>query len=1180
MRLKQIKLIGFKSFVEPTILPLNAQLIGIVGPNGCGKSNVIDAIRWVLGENSTKDLRGESIVDVIFNGSSLRKPIGRASIELLFDNADGHLNREYANFSEVSIRREIDRDKQSDYYLNDKKCRKRDITDLFTGTGILQNGYAIISQGTVSKIIESRPEDLRTFIEEAADISIYKKRRHETELRMGHTQENLSRLQDILQEQARLVEKLEKQCMVAQKYQKYQNQKKDIETKLLSIKSYNFQKDLDYYDNKIKELSAELQEHSVKKSDIDLCLEQQKKNFSSKLNECSELKEQFYNLDNRIVKIEQSLKYKKEQADKYQEELKLIHLELTTILKQQDKDQLNKQEVLANLATIEESYVELQSKKSYAEKIYSDNRDKMQDLQNLLANAKLKLQSSQNKCEKIRISIEQTKNLAKELYSRIEKLNQENLSYGYSGLQKELLLLEEKLKTEETLLHTKHQELLIVNDSAQEKKRSIKILLNNKNDLQSNIHKIQGQISSIEILQKSSFELSTNKLNWLRDNNISGIELFFDKLFIEDGWELAVGVILNQFIDAWIAPKNINNFSTEAWQSVTDFKLALIENTLSKIEYNQSSNPHGFVSITDKVKSDLCLMELFANIYVAEDLFFAIENRNKLMSQEFFVTKKGAMVGSNWLIIDQADNKQKTFLRKKELKELSANLEDLNFKILALNDLIDVSEKELANIERNHTEIIESNKEQANIIRSLSSEFSGKKSKLEGIKIRTEKIVLELEECQQKLGELSNKEKILTEDLAKENMQMSVLVEQENTLEQEKQALQQNLEHLKEKSKYLNEQFHDASLKKQQFIVKQQSLDEAENRLTNQISKLKQKQYNLEIEIEKNNSLIDPLQKELCYLLDNKEVQRKRLTEEETLLNSIEDQKNELEDCNNNLIGTAEQCRSTLESFKLEQKSIATRLEDLFILAKENNITLLNLNVELNDGNNISGSKNLDITLFQENLDLIIKKINKLGAVNLSAIEELSTEKERKSSLELQIADLTNALETLKDAIVKIDLQTKQKFKTTFEQINDNFKELFPKLFGGGEAYLELNEKDVLSAGLSVFARPPGKKNSSIYLLSGGEKALTAVALIFAIFQLNPAPFCILDEVDAPLDDANVIRFGELLISMSYKVQFIFITHNKITMKAANQLIGVTMKEPGVSRLVSVNVEEALAMVN
>jgi chromosome segregation protein len=1170
MRLKQIKLIGFKSFVDPTVLHLNSQIIGIVGPNGCGKSNIIDAVRWVLGESSAKDLRGESMLDVIFNGSSMRKPIGRAAIELLFDNLEGKLNREYANFSEVAIRREIDRERQSEYFLNNKRCRKRDITDLFAGTGLLHNGYAIVGQGTVGKIIESKPEELRSYIEEAADISIYKKRKHETQLRMNHTEENLSRLQDLVSEQARLLEKLEKQSIVAEKYQNYQADKQQIEIQLLKVKVYQFKQDLALYNQKITEYALQLEQKNTDKTSIIAKLEQQKITYSEQTEEFNNIKEKYYDLSNNIARLEQTLQHKKEQQIKYKENLQLIDEELATITKQYEQDQQLQTTVAAELLAIEGSYTELKNKKDGTENSYLASQANLQDFQHNLQEMQLNLQKLQSNSDKTKLAIEQLEDLSKELCGRVDRLNQEHGSYNQDELLTEILLIEKDLRQQEELHADNHQELENITTVIKQKKLAIKDLAEQKSNLQSDIHKLQGSIGYLESLQRSVLTVNSGKQQWLTKQHIDS-ELFFDQLTIEDGWEVAVAVVLQQYLDAILLPGKIHDINLNALQTIKEFRLAVIE---SESVANKHNTTAGLVAISSKIQNNCSIINLLANIYAVEDLAIALQQRNKLLAHECFITKQGELVGHNWLIIDKVDPKQNILARKKELEDLQQTIDNLTTDLTTVNQKIELAEQELAAIEEKQVGILNNNQQQESTIRNMVAELSAKKSHLAGIKSRTEKILTEIKEYQAKITDLSAKEQKLRANLSEQIEEISTLSANEQQLLQQKSGVQENFDSLMAVNKAASKEFHEISLQRQQLITKNQGLTAATERLSNQIKNLQDRQAKLQVEVASNSSPLKPIELELELLLDDKSKQEDKMRAADLSLQDSEDNIKSLEQQQNDLMHEIESVRTELENFKLQQNAVATKIEAIkeTVAADQQEIFTADLSVEL--------ESEVNIEEWQKKLDSIVKKIDRLGSVNLAAIEEFTLEQERKNYLDLQIEDLTTALNSLQDAIAKIELETRKKFKATFEQINHNLQQLFPKLFGGGGAYLELNTGDWLTSGVSIFAQPPGKKNSSIYLLSGGEKALTATALIFAIFQLNPSPFCILDEVDAPLDDANVIRLGELLVDMSEKIQFLLITHNKATMKIVNQLTGVTMKEPGVSRLVSVNVDEAVAMLD
>lgn len=1213
MHLKKVKLAGFKSFVDPTVLNLEHNLIGIVGPNGCGKSNIIDAIRWVLGESSAKDLRGGSMLDVIFNGSNTRKAIGIASVELLFDNVENNLSKEYANFTEISIRREVDRERQSEYYLNNKKCRKRDITDLFAGTGLSQNGYAIIGQGTVSNIIEAKPEDLRNFIEEAADISIYKKRKHDTELRIAHTEENLTRVKDIILEQVRLLEKLEKQSLTAQKYLEYQKHKQEIEIKLLTVKAYKFNQELLHYADQINKISLKLEEKSAEKTNINSILEQQISNHHEKSDYFNRYTEKYYNLNTNIAKLEQTIKYKKEQQTKLHQDLALINKELEHLNQQYLKDQKLKLEIVENLDLVEKKYSIIIESSQNAEKKYSIAQANLETIQKQYNDITLQLQTTQSAIDQYKISLEQIENLSKELCYRLEKLHNENQNYSQDSLLHEISMLETKLNIEEHHAQIQYQELSGIKDKIQGHKFKIKNLSDNKNDIQSNLHKLEGTIGSLETLQQAALELNSSKLAWLNKHNLNHTPLFFNQLNIEDGWEIAVTEVLKQYLDAILLENNtIQQISLENWESIDNFKLTIVEPTLftptnfapqeiiydnkfidNKKEDNNTNNEDIIfnsiklhidkttnlnsnfkISINSKIQNN-CLQNLFHHIYIVNNLSEGIINRHQLSENEFFVTKNGELIGPNWLIIDKSDHKQKILLRKKELENLEKRLEITKNELITINLNLNSEENFLIDAEKKQAEIIHHHKQQEHVIREIIYDLSSKKSKLSETQNRINKITEETKEYNNKLNELAIKEQRLRANLSEEINKISNLSIKEQELAKKKCSLKETIEPLFIANKSFSKEFHDISLKRQELITTNDSIETATVRLTKQIKTLEEKRFNLQSELNDNTCPLQPLELELNNLLNNKILFEKDLQLTKHQLEEVEFKISELENSIQNLDETIEKMRTNLEQLKIEKQSIYIRLNDTIENAKNNHS--INLEENIKDISNLEDHQH---DIWQEKLELLNKNINKLGMVNLAAIEEFTLESERKNYLDLQLQDLTNALETLRNAIAKIDLETRKKFKLTFDEINTNFQTLFPILFGGGGAYLELDTNDLLSTGVNVFAHPPGKKNSSIYLLSGGEKALTAVALIFSIFQLNPSPFCILDEVDAPLDEANVIRYGDLLVSMSNKVQFIFITHNKTTMKIANQLIGVTMKEPGVSRLVSVNIDEAVALID
>ena len=899
MRLSKIKLSGFKTFVEPTTLTLPSNLVGIVGPNGCGKSNVIDAVRWVLGESSAKYLRGESMSDVIFNGSASRKPVSNASIELFFDNSEKKIVGEFAQYNEISTRRVITRDGQSEYYLNGTKCRRKDITNLFLGTGLGPRSYAIVQQAMISSLIEAKPDEMRVFLEEASGISKYKQKRKETESRIKNTRENLNRLNDLKEEIDKQIKRLKKQARDAEKYKELKNREKDIEGEIIYCKI----------------------------SDIDKKLEQND----------SESKSYRDTYDDRLTKL------RKIEADI--EELRIKNNEVNESFNLKQKDHF---EIQANIARIEQSI-------EYEKELESQKSINAQEIKKELDRIKVEYSEDQIELERINTELE-SKN----------KSNQANKN-NFSQLENELKTTSDNL---------------IIEDEQNENFRA------ELNEL------------------KTTFESESVRINLL------------EKQSTEQNRQKQIIINVHQLKDSFIALKS----SLE--ESITDFG-----NETSKTINNQ---------------------------------------------------------------IDQLE---------KKINQLSSEYEDTELKIAE-------NEKQL----------------------SKSKEIHGQ------TKLLIDELTKKKNESDQKKVNLANLRNTQTQKLAN-----------------------------------IREKVQDDELKTESLKTSQQGLQTAITRLEAQMTQLKSRSLELTAKENPQRSINDDQKQELESLLNmslksekSLEVERKKQEEMQSHLRNQEVDRT-------NLNASVNQAREDLERFKLKQKEYEVRKESL-------NEQLISMNLDYKSIDQKSSSKNMTFDSLSSELEKILRGIDRLGAINLAAEAEFKEESKRMEKLDEQFEDLNRALETLTSAIKQIDDESKSRFSETFEKVNEGLSKHFPRLFDGGKAYLELEDNDALNGGVFVMARPPGKRNSNIHLLSGGEKALTAVALLFSIFELNPAPFCLLDEVDAPLDDTNVARFCEIVKEMSSNVQFVVITHNKTTMELTKQLIGVTMSEPGVSRLVSVDLDEAIEL--
>ncbi|MBI73901.1 MAG: hypothetical protein CMD86_03920 [Gammaproteobacteria bacterium] len=899
MRLSKIKLSGFKTFVEPTTLTLPSNLVGIVGPNGCGKSNVIDAVRWVLGESSAKYLRGESMSDVIFNGSASRKPVSNASIELFFDNSEKKIVGEFAQYNEISTRRVITRDGQSEYYLNGTKCRRKDITNLFLGTGLGPRSYAIVQQAMISSLIEAKPDEMRVFLEEASGISKYKQKRKETESRIKNTRENLNRLNDLKEEIDKQIMRLKKQARDAEKYKELKNREKDIEGEIIYCKI----------------------------SDIDKKLEQND----------SESKSYRDTYDDRLTKL------RKVEADI--EELRIKNNEVNESFNFKQKDHF---EIQANIARIEQSI-------EYEKELESQKSINAQEIKKELDRIKVEYSEDQIELERINAELDSKNNS-----NQANKIN-------LSQLENELKTTSDSLITEDELNERLRTEL---------------------NEL------------------KTTFESESVRINLL------------DKQSTEQNRQKQIIINVHQLKDSFMALKS----SLE--ESIADF---------------------------------------------------GKETSQKISNQ-----------------INRLEDK---------INQLSSEYEDTELKIA------------------------------------------------------------ENEEQLSKSKEITAQTKLLIDELT----------EKKNQSDQKKVNLANLRNTHSQKLTNLRERVQDAELKTESLKTSQQGLQTAITRLEAQMTQLKSRSLELTAKENPQTSINDDQKLELESLLNmslesekSLEIERKKQEEMQSHLRNQEVDRT-------NLNASVNQAREDVEKYKLKQKEYEVRKESL-------NEQLISMGLDYASIDEKSSSKDMTLDSLSLELEKILRGIDRLGAINLAAEAEFKEESKRMEKLDEQFEDLNRALETLTSAIKQIDDESKSRFTETFEKVNEGLSKHFPRLFDGGKAYLELEDNDALNGGVFVMARPPGKRNSNIHLLSGGEKALTAVALLFSIFELNPAPFCLLDEVDAPLDDTNVARFCEIVKEMSSNVQFVVITHNKTTMELTKQLIGVTMSEPGVSRLVSVDLDEAIEL--
>lgn len=1166
MELKQIKLAGFKSFVDPTVLDLRSHLVAVVGPNGCGKSNVIDAVRWVMGESSAKTLRGESITDVIFNGSNSRKPIGQASIELIFDNSDGTIGGEYAAYAEISVRREVNRDAVSNYYLNGTRCRRKDIKDVFLGTGLGARSYSIIEQGMISRVIESKPEDLRNFVEEAAGISVYKQRRHDTELRMRHTTENLARLEDLREEQVKLLERLKRQSESAQKYKTFNSEKDLLESQLLAVRWQNYDEKLAAHSEEIRTLSVHLEEKLALRTGITSELERVRLQHEEKSDVHEDAQGKFYELGAAVARTEQSLQHHRERKLQLEGDIEQIKQSIADSVAQKDADNEQLFVCEEQLAEILPNYEEAVAAAEQADELYQDARFNLDACNEAWETVQRQAQEPQQEAEVQKARIEQLDKQTRDLQTRIDRLQQESATLDVANIEATVIELGEQLALLETNTSSLKAEIGNIQNQISQQRSDSQQQQDQLDKVRGVIQQRKGREAALQALQQAALGKDDRiKQDWLAKYNLVDAARLAESLNVDPGWERAVEIVLTDYLEAVCVDNQISDV-VAAVNALSNANITILDTTVSAY---QTGTTYG--SLADKVTTKLPIHELLQNILVADQLADALVLRPKLLPQQSIVTKDGIWLGRSWLrVVREQDNKRGMLQREQELHALKLELEEQVAIGASLEDSIAKAGDKLHDLEQALTTKQQTEAASSAQLREISNRHSAAQQKLEHTRQRLQRITIEIEDHKQQLSGNSEDSVIARHKLEEAIESMADLsIKREQTMMQREQAVSKE-KAAKQKARELQDNMHELEISKQTLATQLQGLQHTISRVDQQLSELHKRHQQLQQSLQAD---IDPgvqFESELEGLLDRRvvaesalQVARSELEVFATQMKTQELQRTELEK-------DAQGIKDILDKCRLERQTLEVRKETINEQLAIHNIDVQLILKQLPD--------EADETVWAERIDTLQKKITNLGAINLAAVEEFEAETQRQQYLELQYADLREALTTLENAIKKIDKETRTKFQETFETINNNFSVLFPKVFGGGRAYLEVVGEDLLNAGVTVMAQPPGKKNATIHLLSGGEKALTAVALVFAIFQINPAPFCMLDEVDAPLDESNVVRFGNLIKEMSDKVQFIIITHNKTTMEIANQLIGVTMKEPGVSRLVSVDINEAVEM--
>jgi len=1168
VRLKQINLAGFKSFVDPTHIPVPGQLVGIVGPNGCGKSNVIDAVRWVLGETSARHLRGETMQDVLFNGSGQRQAVNRASVELVFDNSLGKAGGQWASYAEISVRRVLNRDADSSYYINNVHVRRRDVADIFLGTGLGSRAYAIVEQGMISRVIEAKPEELRVFLEEAAGVSKYRDRRRETELRLRDTRENLLRVEDIRQELDKQLEHLQAQADVARRYHELQGQLRNTQNLLWLLRRQEAAAQRARHAREIERIALELEAETTRLREIENRLEALRAQHYRASDEVQSAQGAFYESNAETARIEQEIAHQRENRHRVEREIAELETQI-----EEDRGQISAAqaelatwrgslgEATERLAAMEDVVQVEADKLPVAEETFRATRNRHDELQRALALAQQRLEVEQTK----RVHAVQ---LLEQLGQRAQRLRDERDALEPADAERLARLRDESSSVEKTLRAAR--ETLMAQEA--ELPRAEQATRDADAALETGVQRMSGLEARLHALAQLQERLAhgADTEGWLGTHGLDQAPRLWQGIRIEAGWEDALEAVLRERLNA-IALEHLGQ--TETWFAepppgkVAVFALSTAGPGPAQAWSGYEPLNH-YVSCSDP-RTEAAISEWLHQVYIVPSAGAGLSARAALPAGAMLVTRDGHAFTRHSVSFHAPDTELHGVLsRQREIEELEGALQAVREEVALLRGRAAIADQEVRAHRARLDELRHTISDRQQEHHAIQMEALRLAQTNERVAERTRQIADELAEVEAQTrtaDETGRTAEARSLELRVEATELdeqvalatdlyrraeTVLDLQRRALQEARDAMQQALFSQKTCSNKIND--IESSIK---------VISESMERLSGTLVARRE-----ELTSYHETTLQEQLQKALTLRAEREQTlvaARSAQDGMEGQLKSVDEERHSCEQMLEPLREKVADTRLKEQEARLNEAQFAQQLVEAGARDEE-------LAASLEKGTRPGA--------LQTEIGRLNEEVTALGAVNLAALEELQAARERKDYLDAQSRDLTEAMATLEDAIRRIDRETRERLQQTFDEVNRHFSELFPALFGGGNAHLILTGDEILDAGIQVTAQPPGKKNTSIQLLSGGEKALTALALVFSLFQLNPAPFCLLDEVDAPLDDYNTGRFCDLVKKMSQQSQFLFISHNKITMEVGEQLLGITMQEPGVSRVVAVDIEEAMKL--
>jgi chromosome segregation protein len=1165
VRLTSIKLSGFKSFAEPTNFMLPGQLVGVVGPNGCGKSNIMDAVRWVLGESRASELRGESMQDVIFNGTTTRKPASRSSVELVFDNADHRAGGQWSQYAEIAVKRVLTRDGTSSYYINNQPVRRRDVQDVFLGTGLGPRAYAIIGQGTISRIIESKPEELRLFLEEAAGVSKYKERRRETENRLSDTRENLTRVEDILRELNANLEKLERQAEVAQKYNALQADVSLKQHQLWYLKRSEAEADQTKIHQEGERAVIDLEARVADLRHVEADLETIRQAHYAAGDQVNQAQGHLYEAIAEVGRLENEIRFVVDSRKRIEERLATLKEQTAQWATRKD-DAHAEIERLAELATMgEEKSTELAAQLEEQSQALPDLEDALRQAQSRANEQRNSVAQVQQQIQVLAAEQRSIDEQTRQLQQRRERLDADKNALAapdearLQGLQDQLTQATEAAAVADARLH----ELQDSVPQLDEARRTQQETVNNEAARQADLSARMEALKALQEKVKTDGKLQP----WLAKHGLAELQALWTKLHIEQGWENALEAALRERMGALEVSRldMVKAFGNDAPPA----KLAFYSAPQAATPEKQGQLPRlaDLLRVNDAGLKAV-LVDWLQGCYTATSFEDALAQRAQLQPGETIYVKSGHAVTAHSVSFYAQDSEQAGLLARAQ------EIENLEKQLRAQSLISEEARTALVRAEAAYADASQrlvTARREASETQSRAHELQVETLRLtqlaEQTRARSEQIAGDLAEVDAQLEDLQARRVAAEGRFEELDMQLADSQERHAQLDERVLETERKLNDCREQLRSLERQAQEATFSLRTLDARKAELARAIETADQQAASITSEEQRAHEELARLTDAAAQagLQGALSLKLEREQALAAKRSEYDDLtakLRASDERRIKLE-------RELDPLRLRIQDLQLKEQAARLGFEQYAQLLADAQADLEAVAKSIEEGHVRLGG-------LQGEIDRLNREIAALGAVNLAALEELATARERKQFLDAQSADLTDAMNTLEDAIRKIDGETRELLGDTFKTVNEHFGRMFPELFGGGQAKLIMTGDEILDAGVQVMAQPPGKKNSTIHLLSGGEKALTAIALVFGMFQLNPAPFCLLDEVDAPLDDANTERYAKMVARMSDRTQFVFISHNKIAMEMTNQLIGVTMQEQGVSRIVAVDMESAI----